>query len=181
MTGSFCTIKQAMGALRALLEAGCEVIPIFSPIVCSSDTRFYRAQDLREDVMRLTGHEIITSIVEAEPIGPQKLLDAVVICPCTGNTAAKLVNGIVDTAVLMAAKAHLRNGGPVVVAIATNDGMSNNGATVGMLQNIKNVYLVPYGQDDAVHKPTSLIAHMEQVPETLEKALEGVQLQPLLQ
>ena len=93
--------------------------------------------------MRLTGHEIITSIVEAEPIGPQKLLDAVVICPCTGNTAAKLVNGIVDTAVLMAAKAHLRNGGPVVVAIATNDGMSNNGATVGMLQNIKNVYLVP--------------------------------------
>lgn len=181
MTGSFCTIKQAMGALRALLEAGCEVIPIFSPIVCSSDTRFYRAQDLREDVMRLTGHEIITSIVEAEPIGPQKLLDAVVICPCTGNTAAKLVNGIVDTAVLMAAKAHLRNGGPVVVAIATNDGMSNNGATVGMLQNIKNVYLVPYGQDDAAHKPTSLIAHMEQVPETLEKALEGVQLQPLLQ
>lgn len=181
MTGSFCTFKPAMEALRALLQAGCEVYPIFSPIVYSSDTRFYKAQDLQDEVRLLTGHDIITTIVEAEPIGPRHLLDAVVICPCTGNTAAKFVNGITDTAVLMSAKSQLRNGGPVLVAIATNDGLSNNGKTLGMLQNMKQVYLVPYGQDDSQKKPTSLIAHMEQIVPALEAAMEGRQIQPLLQ
>ena len=179
--GSFCTHQQVLKALEALVEEYETVIPIVSENAAVTDTRFGTSDALMERLEELTGHEVLCDIPSVEPIGPKGLLDILVVAPATGNTVAKLAAGITDTAVTMAVKAHLRNGGPVVVAIATNDGMSNNGATVGMLQNIKNVYLVPYGQDDAAHKPTSLIAHMEQVPETLEKALEGVQLQPLLQ
>lgn len=180
LCGSFCTIKKAVAQLKALKIEGVDIFPIMSPIVYTSDTRFGTAKDLIDEVEAVTNRKIITTVVEAEPIGPKKLLDLMIIAPCTGNTLSKLANGITDTSVTMAAKAHLRNGRPLLLAIATNDGLSACGTNIGKLMNTKNVYFVPFGQDDANGKPTSLIADFEKIPLAAKTALTGNQLQPIL-
>lgn len=180
MTGSFCTHRRAISVLERLLEQGERIIPILSEKVQKTDTRFGRAQDLIAELTALTGNAPITTVEDAEPLGPQIHLDALVICPCTGNTAAKLARGITDGAVTMAAKAHLRADRPLVLALASNDALSGNLATIAALTEKKNVYLVPLSQDDPHHKPHSLVAHFELTQETLHLAREGRQLQPLL-
>ena len=156
------------------------VIPILSESSCSTDTRFGTAQALAERVRELTGREPVTSVREAEPIGPKGLLDVLVIAPCTGNTAAKLAAGVTDGAVTMAAKAHLRNGRPVVLALASNDGLSGGAKNIGELLNRKQYFFVPFGQDDPEKKPCSLVADFSQIIPAVEAAMEGRQLQPIL-
>ncbi len=180
LCGSFCTIAEVTVQIKALIDSGYKIIPIMSPIVYSTDNRFNKAAELRERIENLCGNKIIHTIEGAEPIGPKKLLDVLIVAPCTGNTLAKLANGITDTSVTMAVKAHLRNGRPVVIAPATNDGLSASAQNIGRLLNCKNIYFVPYGQDDAIGKPTSLIADFTQIPKTVNFALEGKQIQPLL-
>ena len=178
-TGSFCTLARAMGALEQT-AARWQVQPIASETVAATDTRFGNAHDFMREMQRICDRRPIESIKEAEPIGPKKLLDVLVIAPCTGNTLAKLAAGIADTSVTMAAKAHLRNGRPVVVAVSTNDGLAAAARNIGALLARKGVYFVPFQQDDPEHKPASLVAVMERIPETVEAALEGRQLQPVL-
>ena len=180
LCGSFCTIKQATEQIKILSEKGYNIIPIMSPIVYTTDNRFNNAEDLRSEIEEICKKKIIHTIEGAEPIGPKKLLDVLIVAPCTGNTLAKLALGITDTSVTMAVKAHLRNGRPVVIAPATNDGLSASGQNIGRLQNCKNIYFVPYGQDDAIGKPTSLIADFKQIPKTVQYALEGKQIEPIL-
>ncbi|MBE6729735.1 MAG: dipicolinate synthase subunit B [Ruminococcaceae bacterium] len=180
MCGSFCTISDSMAALRTLAETGMKIIPIMSPIVYSTDTRFTEHHSLQNRVKEITGNDIIHTIEQAEPIGPKKLLDVLVVAPCTGNTLGKLANGITDTSVTMAIKAHLRNNKPVVLAVATNDALSASAKNIGLLLNTKNIYFVPYRQDDAFKKPTSMIADFTKIPDTIKSALEGKQIQPLL-
>ena len=178
-TGSFCTLARAMGALEQA-AARWQVQPIVSETVAATDTRFGNAHDFMREMQRICDRRPIESIKEAEPIGPKKLLDVLVIAPCTGNTLAKLAAGIADTSVTMAAKAHLRNGRPVVLAVSTNDGLAAAARNIGALLARKGVYFVPFQQDDPEHKPASLVAVMERIPETVEAALEGRQLQPVL-
>lgn len=178
--GSFCTHRQAMEALERVHARFGDVTPIVSEITAASDTRFGPAHELMREMERICDKRVIDSIVKAEPIGPKGLLDVLVICPCTGNTLAKLAGGITDTTVTMAAKAHLRNGRPLVLCIATNDALAASAKNIGALLDKKNVYLVPFRQDDPVEKPTSLISDFSLVNQTVEAALEGRQLQPLL-
>ena len=178
--GSFCTHSKALQALEGLTETYDTVIPILSQASAATDTRFGTARALAERVRELTGRESITTVAQAEPIGPKGLLDVLVIAPCTGNTAAKLAAGITDGAVTMAAKAHLRNGRPVVLALASNDGLSGGAKNIGELLNRRHYYCVPFGQDDPVKKPCSLVADFQQIIPTVEAALEGQQLQPVL-
>lgn len=180
LTGSFCTLKEALAELERLVATGARVVPIVSGAVANTDTRFGSAAYFKEEIKRITGVEPIDTIAGAEPIGPKNLLDALVICPCTGNTLAKIANAVTDTPVTMAAKAQLRNRKPVVLAIATNDGLSANAKNIGALLNVRNVYFVPFGQDDPTKKQSSLIADYAQIPEAIELALEGEQIQPLL-
>ncbi len=180
LCGSFCTFAEAIPVIGALRERGAQVTPIMSENAYSTDTRFGLASDMVSRVESLAGREVIHSIAAAEPIGPKKLLDVMVIAPCTGNTLAKLACAITDTPVTMAAKAHLRNGRPLVIALATNDGLTASAKNIGALMNNKNVYFVPFQQDDSEKKPGSLIAHFELIPQTVEAALEGRQLQPML-
>ena len=178
--GSFCTHSKALQALECLTQMYETVIPILSESSCSTDTRFGTAQALAERVRELTGREPVTSVREAEPIGPKGLLDVLVIAPCTGNTAAKLAAGVTDGAVTMAAKAHLRNGRPVVLALASNDGLSGGAKNIGELLNRKQYFFVPFGQDDPKKKPCSLVADFSQIIPAVEAAMEGRQLQPIL-
>lgn len=178
--GSFCTLNRAMSALEAVKARYETVIPIVSQIVADTDTRFGAAHDFMREMERICDRRVIQTVKDAEPIGPKKLLDVLVICPCTGNTLAKLAHGVADTSVTMAAKAHLRNGRPLVLAPSTNDGLSGAAANIGALMGRKNVYFVPFRQDDPVGKPTSLVADFAQVPDALAKALAGEQLQPML-
>lgn len=178
--GSFCTHSQALDTLEELTGLYQNLIPIASEASVETDTRFGKARDFVTELERLCGRKVISSIQTAEPIGPQKLLDILVIAPCTGNTLAKLASGVADSAVTMAAKAHLRNGRPVVVAISTNDGLSTAARNIGELLCRKNYYFVPFRQDDPFGKPTSLIADLSKLPATIEEALQGRQLQPLL-
>ena len=180
LCGSFCTHKEVLQELEAICREYETVLPIVSPVCQTTDTRFGKAEDFLAQVERLTGHTAMGSIREAEPIGPKKLLDVLVIAPCTGNTLAKLAAGITDTPVTMAAKAHLRNDRPVVVAVATNDGLSAAAKNIGELLARKNYYFVPFGQDDPEKKPCSLMADFTRIGETVEAALEGRQLQPVL-
>ncbi len=180
VTGSHCTIKEVLSQVSLLVERGSDVYPIVSTSVDCEDTRFGKAADWKEFLKNTTGHEIIKTVVEAEPIGPQSLFDIIVVAPCTGNTLAKLVNGITDSPVLMAVKAHLRNQKPVVMAISTNDGLGMNARNIGMLLNIKNIYMVPFGQDNPIQKANSLVAKMSLLPETIEYALDGKQIQPVI-
>lgn len=180
VTGSHCTLEEVMPEVQRLVTEGARVIPIVSPAVAETDTRFGTANEWIKRLQSITSEPLITSIVEAEPIGPNSLLDVLVIAPCTGNTLAKLANGITDSTVLMAAKAQLRNQKPVVLAVSTNDGLGMNAKNIGLLLNTKNVYMVPFGQDDPYNKANSLKAHMMLIMDTVLAALEGRQLQPLL-
>lgn len=181
VTGSHCTLKRVFKVADTLVKKeGAYLIPVFSPSVNETDTRFGSAEFWRNEMELISGNDIILTIKDAEPIGPKGLLDVMVIAPASGNTIGKLVNGIVDTPVVMAAKAHLRNGGPLVVAVSTNDGLGISGKNIGLLANMKNVFLVPFGQDDPINKPNSLVAKMEMIPETIISALNGKQIQPIL-
>lgn len=180
MCGSFCTIAESLEQLKALIAAGYRVIPIMSEIVYNTDNRFNKADELKETVMSITGEKIIHTIPGAEPIGPKKLLDALIIAPCTGNTLAKLANAITDTSVTMAAKAHLRNNRPLILGIATNDALGASAVNIGKLLNTKNIYFVPFGQDDAIKKNNSLICDFSLIIPTLEDALQAKQIQPIL-
>jgi dipicolinate synthase subunit B len=179
--GSFCTHSQALDALEELTGTYDTIIPIISDFAVKTDTRFGKAEDFVAEMVKLCGgRNVISTIQAAEPIGPQKLLDILVIAPCTGNTLAKLTAGLADSAVTMAAKAHLRNGRPIVVAVSTNDGLSTAARNIGELLCRKNYYFVPFRQDDPKGKPTSLVADMKLVASTVAEALEGRQIQPIL-
>ena len=181
ITGSFCTFAQTRKEVIRLKEMGAKITPIFSFQTQTLDTRFGSAKEFVEGICEITDSEGIRTIPEAEPIGPNNYLDVMVIAPCTGNTAAKLCHGIVDSPVLMAAKAHMRNGKPLVIAISTNDALGMNFKNIGALMNMKNIYFVPFGQDNHKSKPNSMIAHLELLPETIEFALKGKQIQPVIQ
>lgn len=180
MTGSHCTIVEVLPVMRILADEGAIITPIFSAAVRDTDTRFGTATDLRRDIIGITGVEPLTTMVEVEPVGPQKLFDLVLVAPCTGNTLAKLALGITDTCVTLACKAQLRNNRPVVIAISTNDGLGANARNLGTLLNKKNIYFVPFGQDTPQTKQTSLIAKMSLIPETIIEAMDHRQLQPVL-
>lgn len=177
--GSFCTLSASLSALRELLAAGYCIQPIMSAAVYETDTRFYRAADLRQEVEALCGRPIIHTIVEAEPLGPKAPLDFLIISPCTGNTLAKMALGITDTAVTMAAKAHMRTGRPLLLALATNDALSANLQNLAQLTLRKGVYLVPLRQDDPEKKPSSLVADFSLLPRAFAAAQEGKQLRPM--
>ncbi len=178
--GSFCTFDVVIPEIRKLVAKGADVTPIFSDAVYNWDTRFYSAKEFRSIIEGITGKQVIKSVIEAEPIGPEKLMDIVVVAPCTGNTMAKLANGITDSPVTMACKAHLRNKRPVVLAISTNDGLGANAKNIGMLLNMKNIFFTPFGQDDPINKSNSLVAKFDLILPTIEKALKGEQIQPIL-
>ena len=180
LTGSFCTIPQVITVVRDLIEEGCDVFPILSEIVASTDTRFGNAVDLINTLETITGKKVITNIKDAEPIGPKALLDVIVVMPCTGNTLAKLANAVTDTSVTMAVKAHLRNDRPVVLAVSTNDGLGANFKNIGLLMNTKNIYFVPFKQDAPHSKKNSLIADFNLLKPTIVTALTGNQYQPVM-
>lgn len=180
MTGSFCTFEKTFLALQKLSEAGADLHPILSDASQKITSRFGNPEGYYNRLKSITGKDPICGIEGAEPIGPTGYLDLLVILPCTGNTAAKLANGITDTPVLMAAKAHLRNNKPLVIFISTNDGLGMNMKNIGLLINTKLIYFVPFGQDNWEKKPNSLVAHMDLLRPTLEMALEHKQYQPLI-
>ena len=180
LTGSFCTLDNALRAMEETAASYPNILPILSETTAATDTRFGRAEAFRQRAEEACGRRAMTSIPEVEPIGPKGLLDVLVIAPCTGNTLAKLAAGIADTAVTMAAKAHLRNGRPVVLAVSTNDGLGASGENIARLYQRKHYYFVPYGQDDPQAKPQSLKARFALLPAALDAALEGRQLQPVL-
>ncbi len=180
ITGSFCTFDKILPQIKVLCDEGAKVKPIFSYNAHSFDTRFTKACDFIEKVREITGENEICTIEQAEPIGPSAMLDVMLIAPCTGNTAAKLCNGITDTPVLMAAKAHMRNNRPLVISISTNDALGVNLQNIGKLMIMKNVFFVPFGQDDFKKKPNSMIADVEKIRETIIMAMSGMQIQPVL-
>ena len=178
--GSFCTHAKAMETLEQVKRTFQNVVPIVSQATAETDTRFGAAHDLMREMERICGHRVISTIKEAEPIGPKQWLDLLILCPCTGNTLGKLASGITDGPVTMAAKAHLRNERPVLIAPATNDGLSASAHSIGLLLPRKHIYFVPFGQDDPERKPCSLIADFSQTVAAAVAALAGRQLQPLL-
>jgi len=180
ITGSFCTFDRILEELKVIIEAGWSVIPIFSLTVVNTDTRFGTAADFRQKIKEVTKMEPIDSLTLAEPLGPKGVLDIIVVAPCTGNTLAKIARAITDTPVTMAVKAHLRNDKPVVIALSSNDLLGLNLQNVGALLPVKNIFFVPFGQDDYVKKPKSLISNYSLILPTVENALQGKQLQPLL-
>lgn len=177
--GSFCTFSRIFPVMEALAEEH-QVIPIFSGASASVDSRFGGHDPHLEKARKICGRDPLTTIEEVEPIGPKKLLDALIIAPCTGNTLAKLAHSISDTPVTMAAKSHLRNGRPVIVAVSTNDALAGAGENIGRLLARKHFYFVPFGQDDPFAKPTSMVADFSKIPQTLADALTGRQIQPML-
>lgn len=179
MCGSFCTFSKSLEQLTALREHGYDLLPIMSDNAYNTDTRFWRAEDFRDRIETVTGKKIIHTIVDAEPLGPKIRLEALVIAPCTGNTLAKIANGITDTSVSMAAKAHLRSDRPLVIALASNDALSANLRNIGTLLTRKCVYFVPMTQDDPEKKPHSLVTDFSLLERTLEMSLCGVQIRKL--
>lgn len=180
MTGSFCTFKAVFEAWRALKREGAALIPILSFNAARTDTRFGTAEEIAQTLREITGSKPLATLEQVEPIGPKKLLDVLVIAPCTGNTMAKLAAGIADTPVTLAAKSHLRNGRPLVIAPSSNDALAQNAKSLGSLLATRNIYFVPFGQDDPFGKPNSLVARFETLPEAVAGALNGRQLQPIL-
>ena len=180
LCGSFCTFKEVFEEIELLKDEGYNIIPIMSENAYSLDTRFGKATDWRSLFIEITGNEIIHTIPQAEPIGPKKLLDVLIIAPCTGNTLAKLTTGVTDSCVTLAAKAHLRNARPLIIAPSTNDALANASKNIGALLNYKNVYFVPFGQDSYQDKPNSMVAKFPLIKNTLEYALEGKQIQPIV-
>ena len=179
MCGSFCTYAQVFPVMEELAKNN-RITPIFSFASASTDSRFGTATEHLERARNICGRSPLRTIEGVEPIGPKKLLDALIIAPCTGNTLAKLAHSIADTPVTMAAKSHLRNGRPVIVAVSTNDALAGAAENIGKLLARKHYYFVPFGQDDAERKPTSMVADFEKIPQTLEAALGGIQIQPVL-
>lgn len=179
-TGSFCTYEKIFTALEELKKTGASLLPVFSLNASHLDSRFGTSASFLERAKAITGKEPITTIPGAEPIGPKGLMDILVIAPCTGNTLSKLANGISDTPVLMAAKSHLRNNRPLVLSLSTNDALGMNLKNIGILLNTKNIYFVPFGQDDYQAKPNSMTAFTELLPETIDCALTGRQIQPVI-
>ncbi len=179
-TGSFCTYEKAFKELEKLVAEGAVVQTIFSDAAQTLDSRFGKAKDFIKRAQEMTGQKPMLTIPEAEPIGPGSLLDALVLFPCTGNAIAKLANGITDTPALMAAKAHLRNNKPLLISISTNDALGMNMKNIGLLLNAKNIYFIPFGQDNPEKKPNSMIAHTELLIPALKAALEGRQYQPII-
>ena len=181
LCGSFCTFKKVIPQMKKLVDEGYRVIPIMSHIAYSTDTRFGKAKDFNDEIEEICGEEIIHNITGAEPIGPKELLDALVIAPCTGNTLGKLANGISDTSVTLATKAHLRNCRPVIIAVSTNDALGSSAKNIGLLMNSKNIYFVPMEQDDSINKPNSIVADFKYIPDTVKEVLATkVQPQPVL-
>ena len=180
LTGSHCCLDQVMPQLRKLVSEGADVFPIISQTIDTTDTRYGTSGKWKNQLKDITGREPMTTMVETEPIGPQKLLDVMVVAPCTGNTLAKLANGITDTSVLFSVKAHLRNQRPVVLAVSTNDGLSMNAKNIVLLLNVKNLFMVPFGQDNPANKPNSLMAKWDLITGTILEALNGKQYQPIL-
>ncbi len=179
MCGSFCTFSRAIAQIKRLKDEGYNVIPIMSETAYSTDTRFGTAVEFINKIESITGNKIISSITEAEPIGPKKMCDLIIAAPCTGNTIAKLSNGITDTAVAMAVKSHLRICRPVLICVSTNDALGASAKNIGGLLNTKNIYFVPMSQDDYINKPKSLVGNFEIIPECAAEVLKGVQPQPI--
>lgn len=180
MCGSFCTFRNVLSELEQLRKQYPHIIPIMSETSYETDTRFGSAEEFRQALEDICGHRVLHTIAETEPIGPRKLLDALIIAPCTGNTLAKLANGIADTSVTLACKAHLRNRRPVILAVSTNDGLGANAENLGKLLARKHMYFVPFGQDAPSAKTCSLVADFSLLPQTVAAALDGAQLQPIL-
>lgn len=180
LTGSFCTFSKVIPQIKKIIDTGIEVVPIMSETAASTDTRFGKAEDFKAEIIKICGREILCSITEVEPIGPKRMIDALVIAPCTGNTLAKIAAGLTDSTVAMAAKSTMRNGFPVIIAVSTNDGLAASAKNIGVLHNTKNIYFVPYGQDAPHDKPTSLVADMDKILPTLTASISGRQLQPML-
>lgn len=177
--GSFCTFSKVFSVLEELAAIGCDLTPIMSYNAYSLDTRFGKAQEHAARLFDITGKTVIRDIAAAEPIGPKRMFDVLVVAPCTGNTLAKLAAGITDTPVCMAVKSHLRNQRPVVIAVSTNDALSGAAKNIGTLRNYRNFYFVPAFQDDSIGKPFSMIADFTKIPQTIEAAMAGQQLQPV--
>lgn len=180
LCGSFCTYERVFPVMRQLAENH-QVTPIFSRAAATLDSRFGTSAEFLERAEEICGTSPLLTIPDVEPVGPKKLFDILIIAPCTGNTLAKLAHSIADGPVTMAAKSHLRNGRPVLIAVSTNDALSGAAENIGRLLNRKHYYFVPFGQDDPVNKPNSMVAHFEMIPQTMEAALEGRQIQPILQ
>ncbi|MDE6502497.1 MAG: dipicolinate synthase subunit B [Ruminococcus sp.] len=180
MTGSFCTFGKCFEQAEILKNMGAEIIPIMSETASATSTRFGSAEENIKKLSLIAGKEVITSIADAEPIGPKNMTDIMVIAPCTSNTASKLANSITDTAVTMAVKSHLRSGKPVLLAIASNDSLLGSAKNIGELFNRKNYYFVPMLQDDCTNKPASLVAEFSMLPQAVESALRGIQLRPII-
>lgn len=178
--GSFCTIENSIKEIEKLSMSEYEIYPILSPIVCNTDTRFGKSEDIINKIKKFTNKDIITRIDEAEPVGPKKMFDVLAVCPCTSNTLAKLCYGITDTAVTMAVKSHIRNDRPVVIALATNDALSASAKNIGYLLNRKNYYFVPFSQDEPSTKPRSMISDFSQLENTIKYALRGEQINPII-
>ncbi|MBQ6023389.1 MAG: dipicolinate synthase subunit B [Clostridia bacterium] len=180
LTGSFCTFRRVLPEMQKLVDAGYNVTPIMSYNAHSLDTRFGKAETFRNEIEKITDSRIIATLTDAEPIGPKKALDILLIEPCTGNTLAKLAAGIADTPVTMAAKSHLRNLRPLLIAISSNDALAGAAKNIAMLQNYKNVFFVPYRQDAPEEKPNSIVADFSRTADAITEALQGRQIQPLL-
>lgn len=178
--GSFCTFSRVFRVLSELAAMGCDITPIMSECAYTTDTRFGRAQEHAAHLFDITGKTVLHEITTTEPIGPKKMFDVLLVAPCTGNTLAKLAAGIVDTPVCMAVKSHLRNQRPVVIAVSTNDALAGASKNIGTLRNYRNFYFVPVFQDDSTGKPFSMIADFSKIPQTIEAAMDGKQLQPMI-
>jgi dipicolinate synthase subunit B len=180
ITGSFCNFENIPDIIKSLIEEGADLIPIFSYATDEMNTRYGNAEDFKNKIIEITGKQPVVDINGAEPIGPKAILDVLIVAPCTGNTIAKLANAITDTPVTMACKAHLRNNRPVILSISTNDGLGANAKNIGLLLNMKNIFMVPFGQDNPTLKPNSLLSKNELILKTIIEALKGKQIQPLL-
>jgi len=180
LTGSFCTFERVLQEMRNMVKGGADIVPIMSFNSCSMDTKFGNAEYFIKEIKKISGKEIITTIQEAEPIGPQKMTDIMLVAPCSGNTIAKLANNIVDTPVTMAIKSHLRNEKPVVIAISTNDGLAGSAENIGKLLNRKHYFVVPFKQDNPITKPRSLVFDDKYIIKTVQEAFENRQIQPVL-
>jgi len=180
MTGSFCTYQKMLEQIELLIAHNIKVIPIFSDNAQTLDSRFGHPKDFMAKLETITSNKPILTIPDVEPLGPKNRLDIMIIAPCTGNTLAKLCHGITDTPVLMAAKGHLRNGKPLVIFLSSNDSLGINFTNIGSLMNMKHIYFVPFGQDNYMQKPNSMLSHFELIEDTLKAALHGEQLQPII-
>ncbi len=180
MTGSYCTFDRVLAQMEKLVQRGYDVLPVLSFHAGNVDTRFMTAEHLRSRIVEITGHQPIDTLTEAEPIGPKRLCDLYLMAPATGNSLAKLANGIYDTPALLGAKSHLRNEKPLVLAVSTNDALGIAAQNIGRLLNWRNVYFVPFGQDDPVKKTRSLVSDFTQIPRTIAAALTGAQVQPMI-